>query len=559
VEAEPNDSIEKAQAVALGSTVAGRVQQGEDVDYYKVTVPAAQELTLTILAARLQDKIHDLQNHLDPLIVLRDATGRALDQSDDYYRADPLLIRKFDKPGDYIVEVRDVRYQGDAGWTYLLTITGRPFVTGVLPMAVPRGKPAEVQPIGVNLGEVKAVKVEMAAGAPDEAPVQLTTASGATNPVRLIASDLSEAVAPGTNTSREKAAPLAVPSGMSGRLATEGEAHFYRFQGVKGQPLRFEVQARRYDSQLDSEITILNAQGQEVAGNDDALGKDSLLDWTPPEDGAYTLRVRDINARGGETFTYRVTATRLLPDFALRLDGDKALLGPGGGTCWYALVERVGGFAGPVKLTVSGLPAGVTVIAPTIPANMTQVGIIFTAAADAKVHASAVTVTGSATVTRDGHEVEVSRVATPQEEIYIPGGGRGMWKTRLAVVSVTEPSDITLELVPKEATVAPGGTVTIDVTVKRREGYAKGVTLDIPLRHLGGVHANPLPPGVTFDEGASKTLLSDKETAGKLVLKVAPDAPELAAYPIPILGQVSVNFVVKLSYAAPFTLTVKKP
>ena len=44
----------------------------------------------------------------------------------------------------------------------------------------------------------------------------------------------------------------------------------------------------------------------------------------------------------------------------------------------------------------------------------------------------------------------------------------------------------------------PGQEVQIDVTLKRRPDYDKGVSLDVLLRHLGGVFGNPLPPGVTL-------------------------------------------------------------
>ncbi|MCS6863348.1 MAG: hypothetical protein NZT92_23825, partial [Abditibacteriales bacterium] len=90
-----------------------------------------------------------------------------------------------------------------------------------------------------------------------------------------------------------------------------------------------------------------------------------------------------------------------------------------------------------------------------------------------------------------------------------------------------------------------------DVTLKRRPDYTKGVSLDVMLRHLGGVHANPLPPGVTLDEGASKVLLDDNETHGVIILKIAPDAPPIENAPITVIGQVSINFVVKANHSSP--------
>ena len=105
----------------------------------------------------------------------------------------------------------------------------------------------------------------------------------------------------------------------------------------------------------------------------------------------------------------------------------------------------------------------------------------------------------------------------------------------------------------------PGGTAEIDVEVVRQNGYDKNVVLDVYLRHLGSKYGDPLPPGVTLDEDKSKTLLGPKETHGKIILKAAADAAPVESLPISVLGQVSINFVVRVSHAsAPVLLTVKK-
>ena len=75
------------------------------------------------------------------------------------------------------------------------------------------------------------------------------------------------------------------------------------------------------------------------------------------------------------------------------------------------------------------------------------------------------------------------------------------------------------------------------------------MNLAVFFQHLGGVHANPLPPGVTLREAGSKTLLGPKETKGKIVLQAAANAGPIDAVPICVMGHVSINFVVKTSYA----------
>ena len=109
-----------------------------------------------------------------------------------------------------------------------------------------------------------------------------------------------------------------------------------------------------------------------LATNDDLHGKDAGLVFTPPADGDYVVRVRDLNNKGGDGFVYYLECDFARPDFTLKCDPSKAMIGPGSRTAWYVQVARANGFAGPVKVEVQGLPAGVTVNPLTIPANMTQ-------------------------------------------------------------------------------------------------------------------------------------------------------------------------------------------
>jgi len=98
-------------------------------------------------------------------------------------------------------------------------------------------------------------------------------------------------------------------------------------------------------------------------------------------------------------------------------------------------------------------------------------------------------------------------------------------------------------------TLKPGEEVKIDVEVLRGPQYTKDVTLDVLLRHLGQVHGNPLPPGVTMVDGKSKTLLGTGNT-GHIVLKADANAAECTDVPVCVQGFVAINFVVKIGYAS---------
>src|SRR5262245_32851739 len=90
-----NDTRETAQPVPVPCTVAGKIEAAEDVDYYKFKAKAGQTVTFEVYCARIQDRIHDLQKHADPIVTVYDSAGRELAANDDFYFADPLVSYTF--------------------------------------------------------------------------------------------------------------------------------------------------------------------------------------------------------------------------------------------------------------------------------------------------------------------------------------------------------------------------------------------------------------------------------------------------------------------------------
>ena len=67
--------------------------------------------------------------------------------------------------------------------------------------------------------------------------------------------------------------------------------------------------------------------------------------------------------------------------------------------------------------------------------------------------------------------------------------------------------------------------------IERRPGYTKPVTLDLRVDHLGGVFTNPLPPGITVDDGAT---IPEGKTTGQVTVKAAPEAKPIANWPLTV-------------------------
>jgi Bacterial pre-peptidase C-terminal domain len=554
LESGDNNTRVKANPIPVPGVVHGRIEVAEDVDYFKFHAEAGQTFSFEVLCARLQDKIHDLQKHADPMLTLVDADGRELAANDDFFFADPYLAYTFTKTGDYFIQVRDSKYDGDARWVYALFVTDKPHVTHVYPMAGNPGKAIEVEPVG----SARLTKPRIGLVVPKELGLQTVTLeldSGKTNPVPFIVSELPQVLEQEPNDTPDKATRITIPCGVNGRIDKPRDLDHFVFKAAKGRAIRFEVKARRFgtllQSSLDSFLDILDAKGTVLASNDDTFGKDAALVFTPTADADYTLRIRDLNSKGGPTAVYYIEADWAQPDFSLRCDPDKAMIAPGIGTAWFVHLTRSNGFTGPVRVEVKGLPKGVSVSPLTIPESMTQGVLVVSAAADAPRDAVNVEIIGTATAKIDGKDTTLTRRVTPNQEIYSPGGGRARFDVNLQTVAVTDLLDILkVTVTPAEVVLKPGREVKLDVTIERRPDYDKGVSLDILLRHLATVYGNPLPPGVTIEASKSKTLLGNG-SKGHIVLKAAPDAAPIEGVPICVMAHVSVNFVVKISYASP--------
>jgi hypothetical protein len=558
-----NNTPATANPIRLPCVVCGRIEAPEDVDCFKFHAEAGKTYTFEVLCARLEDRIHDLQKHADPMLTLLDADGRELAANDDFYFADPLLTFAAPKAGNYFLQVRDSKYDGDPRWVYALRATDRPYAALVFPMAGNPGTVVEVEPVGPARQTHPHVPLRVPTR-PGVGEVTLDLGGGRSNPVPFVVSTLPQVQEVEPNDTPAEATRVTLPCGINGRIGRPGDVDHFVFAATKGRAVRLEVKARRFGtplrSSLDSYLEVLTPKGAVLASNDDAFGKDAALVFTPPADGDYVVAVRDLNSKGGDTGVYYLEADWARPDFTLRCDPDKAMIGPGSSTAWYVHVVRQNGFTGPVEVAVEGLPRGVAASPLTIPPAMTQGVVVLTAAADSARDAVNVRVVGTGRVREaDGKDEVLVRPATPNEEIYLPGGGRGRFDVALQTVAVTGPSDILqVEVSPRELRLKPGQEVRLDVTVKRRPDYTKDVSLDVLLQHLGTVMGNPLPPGVTVVGGKSKTLLGGS-SKGHIVLRAAPNAAPIEKVPVCVLCHVSINFVVKVSYSSPpILLSVEK-
>jgi hypothetical protein len=562
----------------LPATICGCIEKAEDVDFYKFNIDKPAKLTFHVQCMRCQDRIHDLQAHSDPIITLRNSSGTVLAMNDNFFYGDPLLNFDFTTPGEYSLEIRDVRYTGNTYWQYSIEINDRPLVTNAHPLRVTPGTPSMLSLVGFNVPENAAASVAMPADAA-EGPHWVTVSVGGqqSTPFPVYVSSLPDGLeTTAANNTREQAQALPVPSGLSGRIESSADLDYFSFEAKKGEKFSFEVVARRLQSSLDPMLRIYDAQGKQLTENDDATAGripyfDSAIEnWTAPADGTFVLEISDLNLQGGPDFLYFLKATRSEPDFLLEIDSDKGVLSPGMATPLFVRIVRKNGFAGAVKLHVEGLPPGVTatcgeILAPGAEArpsgSLIDGNIIFQAAADAPYGASNIRIFGTAKAQIGDEEKELTRFAQPMQETYFPGGGRGHYPVDMETICVADYLDLrAVKISPTAITLKPGESQKIEVEIERSPGFDKNVTLDAIFRHLGSIFGSCLPPGVTIDDKNSKTLLTGKESKGHLTLTCSDKATGIEKHQVPIMAHVALNFAMKLTYCGePFTITVDAP
>ncbi|WP_425614449.1 hypothetical protein NA78x_004317 [Anatilimnocola sp. NA78] len=561
VEGSNNDSLDKATVVQVPATICGCVEKAEDVDFFKFHATAGQALNFHVWAGRLQDKIHDLQQHCDPILMLRNSAGVTIAASDNYFRADPLLSHKFEQEGDYVLEIRDVRYQGNQYWEYAIEVSPQPVVESVFPLGVARNATTELKGAGFLLAD-KPLSVQLPADAPlGQQWLQATSDERTTSPFAVEVTDLPlVAELADENNSAEKAQSITVPAGVNGRLGAEGDVDYFAFDAKKGDAYSLEIVARRRNSQLDSHLRLLNEKGAQLQLSDDLkLGKrnfsDSWLEnWIAPADGKYFIDIRDVHLRGGDRFPYFLKVTRAQPYFELYLDTDKTQIPRGSSSVVFCRVERKCGFTGPVDLTVENLPAGVTATCGRIQGGKAVDAIIVLQADDdAEFNCTNLRVTGTAVhELADGAKLELTAVGQPYQETYQPGGGRGHWPVETHFATVTDDLDIRqVSVSTTEIKLEQGSSQKIEVTIDRSPDFKTNVTLDMLYRHLASSFGDSLPPGVTLDDKQAKTLLAGPATTGFVTIKAAADAPPVENHISVVMAHVSLNFVMKTTYSSP--------
>jgi WD40 repeat protein len=312
-EAEPNNTIEQAQPVTWPIVIIGQTNASGDVDRFKFSATAGQELVFALT-----------DTGINAAMSLLDASGAVVatlnDAEDPEHR---LLGHRFDTNGDYMIELSDAELR--AGIGYRLHIGAFPYVSNVWPLGVAAGPPRSIQLTGYNLG-TQSMQVDP----PDEpdrrgrVPLPVPRVEG--SPINLPSLALGaypEVYEEELNDDAVTAQALEIPVTVNGRIdpgpGDTPDADCFRVKLAKGQTIIFETQAAELGSPLDSIIEALDTAGEPLqratircvaettltlSGRDSRSGGLRLDNWRD-------LKINDYLMMGGE-----ILKVRRIPGYA---------------------------------------------------------------------------------------------------------------------------------------------------------------------------------------------------------------------------------------------------
>lgn len=569
-----NDSPESAQSVSLPAAVCGVCERNEDVDCFRFAGVRGQRISAQVYAQRVSECIHIMLvkhpvYHMNPILTLLGPNGQVIAENDNFYGGDSFLHAELPEEGEYVVQIRDVRYAGSEKFSYCVEISDRPFLKAMFPLAVQQGQTIDAQPVGFNVDDAPAVRITATDELPGVwQPFRCQTPAGATNEAPVLTSPHHQYSVGTGSDSLESATLITLPCGISGRLEKSDGAQYFAFDTIKGQHCLFEVVAHRHGLPLDSLIEIFDSDGRKLAEADDSrhsphagayTAKDSLMRFRAPADGRYFISVRDLNGGGGEHYVYYLRAEVDGPDFELFGEYYYAMLAPGTRMLWFAGIKRLNGFDGPVEIEIEGLPPGVELTPATIPAGMNHCALILSTHEDAKIDAGLVRVIGKATVSRAGDSLtEIVRQGMVTCELQQGGGSAQIrWPCKTQIVGITQPLDLVcVEASPTKLHLKPGESSEIKLRIVRQDGNADPVTLAMSHMYYTNSCGDQLPPGVTLSS-KSRTQLKGNESEATIILDAASNALPVTDLPIAVMARVYVTYNISTNYAStPVSLTV---
>jgi hypothetical protein len=398
------------------ATLNGQIMPG-GVDRYRFFATHGQQLIIAASARSLIPYLADaVPGWFESVLTIYDAKGKELASGERFhFQPDPVIHFEVPRDGEYTVEIHDSIFRGREDFVYRLAIGELPFVTGIFPLGGKLGEKTSVALTGWNLPEKTLSH--------DNSETGIASLAGKFfNPVPFAVEDLPECFEREPNNSDATAQAVPLPIVINGRIGKPGEQDVFRIEGHAGQQIVAEIFARRLDSPLDSFLRLTDADGKQLAFNDDFEDKgsglnthhaDSYLTATLPADGFYFVHLTDTQGQGGPEFAYRLRISEPQPDFALRVVPSSVSLRAGMSAPVTVFALRRDGFTNAINLELKDAPPGFSLSGARIAEGQDKAQFTVKAPAQSLEKPVAIAIEGHALITG----TLVTRDAAPAEDM----------------------------------------------------------------------------------------------------------------------------------------------
>jgi hypothetical protein len=453
-------------AITLPATLNGQILPG-DVDGYCFQAQQGQQLLIDVHARQLIPYLSDaVPGWFQATIALYDAHGNEIAYADDnHFQPDPVLHCTIPQDGTYTLKIYDALHRGREDFVYRIAI------------GTPPPKPHYQN-----------------AATPSDSDQQT----------------------------------LIFPQTVVGCINPPGDVDLYHFAGLAEQSIVAEITARRLGSPLDSALKLTDADGNQIAFNDDHVTQgtglsthhaDSRLSAKLPKDGNYTLYVVDQQQNGGPEYKYRLQLSEPKPDFSLRVVPSAINLEAGTSVPVTIHALRQDGFNGPIRLAIKSAPDGFKLSGATLPAGRDTIQLTLTAPATAAAKITPITIIGIATI----QNRMATRPAIPADDLMQAFIYRHLVTANEMLVCVLRPSRFSIPIPPPDKQ-----------SIRLRLGQTASLPINIPAQTRWGLIELELidpPPGVAihnFSPGTTDGFIElhcDAQTAqpsleGNLIINV---------------------------------------
>ncbi len=317
LEKEPNDQTSECQELPNEpQIVQGILNKRGDVDLYSVDLKANELLVATIDSGKW------LSSPADTNLQITDAKGFVLAENLDHVGLDPYLEHRAAYDGRYFVKVfgfpatpnSTIGFGGGSDWVYRLQLTS---------ISSPFGKALDF------------------------------------DNQSLIEKDLIE-LESGQYLKRDQPFELMLPGSVRGTLQNPDEKHFFRFAAKAQTNYRIRLLAREFGSSLDGSLAILDAQGTQLASQDDVgNNRDPVLQWKASVDGQFTVSISDFHRNGGPDYPYCLFLDEWPASYTASTTSDLISSTIGKESEIAVAVERDKDFKETITFRIEGLPSHV--------------------------------------------------------------------------------------------------------------------------------------------------------------------------------------------------------